>query len=710
MIYKASRSLVAVLLLITALFPSSGLMAQTNTAVNKASIKSSVIHTETGAQAQAELSNPFADIESWTYPNGLQVFFKPMPNSKIVTYRMTLPTGARQDPEGKAGLAHFVEHMLFTGSNGRKKAEFENLVDERGGENNASTDLATTDYWLELPATESAFGIQWFEELMFNHQFDPELVEEERRAIILERDLKPKTPADYLTEWVISPQWSQQPSDWESVLGLPKERHTTIGNWEEVNAISTEDLQAFYEQHYGPQNMTLTLVGNFNPKQLKDSLDQRFAQQQPFGETSARVINTQAEHRYQKTYEFQERGGHAHTISQFVANIRQQDFMWLVLLKSILAEELNRELRQEKQAAYSVSVGLNVDQGQARLSIAGNFDAQQEARSLLYIEQLLSQLKNNTLSTEKFDSLRRRVIASYKLDHQSPWKISAWVKNAFHNREIFSANYPDIIEFFEQASSTELAQWMQQNINKELRVDKTYRPAGLWDLGETAILTLTMIFTFGLFRRYLIKPINLNAPLYSRKILYGPTTSLVASFIAISLFFLASHLLNMLLSSIRNHFISGIDLYAISFLWSNVCAGVFAVFIMLLPSRVPRKVLLQENSWRIKHISFHSKLMNYQDIVSISETRCFNALLKWRGWPCWVLHWNPFSKGIYIELKRGSYFIKSRDNKALMAEFDRHMTPSLTAVSPSQKPDSLIMPTTLPESQAEAETARASNG
>lgn len=710
MTHNTSRSLAALFVLIAALFPSAWLMAQTQTGSLTVEASTAVIKEaasgEPSAQPQTELANPFANIESWSYPNGLQVFFKPMPSSKIVTYRMTLPTGARQDPEGRAGLAHFVEHMLFTGSNGRKKAEFENLVDERGGENNASTDLATTDYWLELPASEWAFGLQWFEELMFNHKFDPELVEEERRAIILERDLKPKTPADYLNQWVISPQWSQQPTDWESVLGLPKERHTTIGNWEEVTAINTGDLQAFYDQHYGPQNMTLTLVGNFDPKQLKASLDQRFSKPQRFGETSARVIKTTPEHRYQKSYEFQERGGHAHTTSQFIANIEQSDFLWLVLLKSMLSEELNRELRQEKQAAYSVSVGLNIDQGQARLSIAGNFDAQQEASSLQYIEQLLSQFKNNSLSPAKFESLRRRIIASHKLNHQSPWKISAWVKNAFHNREIFSGNYPDIVDFFEQASSAELAQWMQQRINNELRVDKTYRPAVLWDLAETAILALTMLFTFGLFRRYLIKPINLNAPLYSRKILYGPLTSLLGAFTAISLFLLASHLLNMLLSSARHHLISGIDLYAASFLWSNLCAAVFAVFIMLLPSRVPRKILLQNDNWRIKHISFHSKLMRYQDVVSISEIRCFTALLKWRGWPCWILHLNPFSKGIYIELKRGSYFIKSRDNKALIAEFNRHLMPTLAAVSPGEKPDSLI----LPKPQAKEDVAKISNG
>lgn len=466
-----------------------------------------------------ELPNPFSNIESWSYPNGLQVFFKSMPKSDIVTYRMTLPTGARQDPPGREGLAHFVEHMLFTGANGRKKAEFEKLIDERGGSNNASTNAYQTDYWLELPAQEWQFGFQWFEELLFDHRFDSELVEEERRAVILERDLQAKTPINYFQDWILQPNWSKSPHEWDTVFGLPSDYRKVIGTWKTVSSINTSDIQSFYDQYYGPQNMTITLIGAFDRERVKTLFDQRFGRKAAFGENTKRLHQTHSNHRYKKIYEFHKRGGHAHTITQYIPNINKNDFMWLLFLRDLLHENLNRELRQKKQAAYGVSVKFNTDQGQAKLHISGNFDPPQEAQSLQFIHTFLAQLTSKDVDPETFEILRRRIIAERKINYQNPWDISNWVKTVFYNREIFSGEYPDIIEFYKQADAQDLSLWMINRIDKNLRVDKTYRPSTMWSLVETCLLILSALLTFSFARSYLIKPLDLRKSLYTRKIL-----------------------------------------------------------------------------------------------------------------------------------------------------------------------------------------------
>jgi|GEM_PF-2682124 len=640
-----------------------------------------------------ELPNPFENIEAWHYPNGLHVFFKAMPNSEIITYRMTLATGARQDPEGREGLAHFVEHMLFTGAKGRKKAEFESLIDQRGGENNASTSLSATDYWLELPAKEWEFGLQWFEELLFDHKFAPQLVDEERRAVILERDLKPKTPADYLSQWVFSPRWAKPAEDWEKVLGIASDTKTTIGTWEAVQAINTKDIQGFYDRWYGPQNMTITLIGNFNRDQVKAVLDKRFASKARFGEDAHRVLLAKPKHQYKKHYGFDERGGHNHKISQFIANIDSQDFMWLLFLKDLMAEELNQELRQEKQAAYGVGVQFHTDRGQARLQISGNFDPSLETESLAFIEQLYRDLSSNKLSAENFETLRKRIIASRLLNHQSPWQLSNWAKSVFHNREIFNGRYPDIIDFYRRAEPAQLAQWMQQRLDKNLRMDSTIRPAPLWGLAETCMIIMSLLLTFSFARRHLIEDFNFNDPVYTRKILYGPATSIVGFSIALGLIFIGIHGINLILKQISSQFISGFDSYSISLLWSNICAVIFALFLMAIPSLIPRKIMLQNQSWRIKHLSYRSRVLSYKDIIKIKEGYLLSQLCQWRGWPCRILHWNPCSKGIYIQLQRGSYFLKSRDNQALLAEFQRHLKTQLQAIDVAGPlPQNLLLP------------------
>lgn len=122
-----------------------------------------------------------------------------------------------------------------------------------------------------------------------------------------------------------------------------------------------------------------------------------------------------------------------------------------------------------------------------------------------------------------------------------------------------------------------------------------------------------------------------------------------------------------------NNIISRIDSYTIYILWSNFVIAVITVFLIFIPTRIPRKVMLQKDNWRVKHLSYHSRIMNYDDIISVSEKYCLTVLINWRGWPCRLLHFNPLSKGVYIQLKRGSYFLKSRDNTALIEKFKTHM-------------------------------------
>ncbi len=274
-------------------------------------------------------TSPFANIESWRYPNGLQVYFQAMPKSELATFRMTIPVGGWQDPENRTGLAHFTEHMLFTGSKGHSKAEFKTLADDRGGQNNASTSVKRTDYWLELPDKEWAFGLEWFGQLLFNHEFSAKHVDEERRAVILERDLKPETPLDILNRWFIRPAWSRQDDEWTKMLGLDIPHQSLIGTWNDVNAINVEDIQSFYDRYYGPQNMTIMLAGNFPRDQVKAYIDQNFGNIKMHGELIQSYKAAKPQYAKRRHFNFTERRGHVHELRHYISDIDREDVQWL---------------------------------------------------------------------------------------------------------------------------------------------------------------------------------------------------------------------------------------------------------------------------------------------------------------------------------------------------------------------------------------------
>ncbi|WP_299974906.1 pitrilysin family protein [uncultured Pseudoteredinibacter sp.] len=617
----------------------------------------------------ADSPGPFADIESWRYPNGLQVYFKAMPKTEVVTFRMTIPVGGWQDPDKRTGLAHFTEHMLFTGSKGYSKAEFKKLIDDKGGQNNASTSTRRTDYWLELPDKEWEFGLDWFSQLLFNHQFKSKHVDEERRAVILERDLKPETPLDLLNKWFISPDWIKTQDQWTQVLGLQIPYRSLIGSWDDVNAIQADDIQAFYDRYYGPQNMTIMLAGNFPRDKVKALIEQKFSTIEPHGEYIQTFKPAKPVYHHRRHYNFSERRGHLHEWRHYITDIDKQDMQWLWFLRALLHHDLNTELRQNRQAAYGVNVSFNLIQGHGRLISNGNFDPEQEQEAFDYSNKIYEQLRNGTMPQEQFETLRKKLLDAIVLDHQSPWNISNWVASMFFDKNLIGEGFPDLYLFAKQASSSDLAQWMTDNIKDELSVVRTQRPNPTWPLVNVAFFVLTIIFSFSMGRRFLIKPLNLKQHLYTRKIVYGPLLSLLA----LLAFFCATLLIIQALAYssrlFQRYVISTIDSYWVESGWILLLLALATIVIMNIPARVPRKIILAEDHWRIKCLSYRSRCYQYDDVVELEERYLITTLFSAKAFPCRLLHWNPFSKGLLIKLRKSSYFIKMRDHQELIQQF-----------------------------------------
>lgn len=623
------------------------------------------------APINEEVESPFANIESWRYPNGLQVYFKAMPKSEIVTYRMTLPVGGWHDPENRTGLAHFTEHMLFTGSKGYNKTEFEKLVDDRGGQNNASTTVKRTDYWLELPDHEWEFGIDWFGQLLFDHQFIEEHVNEERRAVILERDLKPETPLELINRWFINPEWSRQKDEWTQMLGLDIPHQRLIGTWDHVNATETKDIQAFYDRYYGPQNMTIMLAGNFPRDKVKAYIDEHFAKVEPHGEHIQTYAAAKPNFGERRHFNFSDRRGHVHELRHYIPDMDRDDVQWLWFLRALLYNDLNTELRKNRQATYGVGVSFHIVQGHGRLISNGNFDPGFEAEALAYIETVYQQLRDGSMPEAQFETLRKKVLDALLLDHQTPWSISGWISSIFYDRNLIGDSIPDLYQFAKEATPTELAAWMQNNIQQDLSIKRTLRPSPIWPLASMGIMIATILLSFSLGRRFLTKPLDLHQHLYIRKVLYGPVVSIIACIAFICASFLLIQAMAASAQYVQFHLVSSVDSFWLNTFWDMLLAALATIVILNIPARVPRKLIFAEDHWRVKSLSYRSRVFAYEDLQSVQEKHLFQVLFSWKAFPCRIFHWGLFSKGLLIQLDRSSYFLQTRDNKDVIAEMLR---------------------------------------
>ncbi len=199
-------------------------------------------------------------------PNGLTILLQPMHTAPILAQGIWYRVGARNDPPGRTGLSHWVEHMLFRGTPQYPAAQVERQIARCGGQWNASTSLDWTVYYEIVPSAHADLLIPLEADRMVNARFEAQDVEAERQVILTERLQRLDSPSYRLSRRVLRAALPQHP------YGNP-----VIGEAEDLMAASRADLYEHYRAWYTPANAVLVWCGDFDPDTVLPLLREHFA-------------------------------------------------------------------------------------------------------------------------------------------------------------------------------------------------------------------------------------------------------------------------------------------------------------------------------------------------------------------------------------------------------------------------------------------------
>ena len=213
-----------------------------------------------GARAQDELSIP---LDVFELDNGLQVILSEDHDVPVVRVDLCYHVGSKDDGEGQAGVAHLFEHLMFEGSQ-RSDVNYHDPLQAVGAKLNAYTNRDRTCYHEELPAEQLPLAL-WMEadrmgwllvdEGRLRNQKD--VVRNERRQNYEDR------PYDAAWITLVAALYPE---------GHPY-HHATIGEHEDIEAATIDDVQGFFDAHYTPGNATLSIVGDFDPAEARSLLE-----------------------------------------------------------------------------------------------------------------------------------------------------------------------------------------------------------------------------------------------------------------------------------------------------------------------------------------------------------------------------------------------------------------------------------------------------
>lgn len=218
------------------------------------------------ARAAEPLGVPPIDYHTRTLANGLQVISVVDRASPDVAVQMWYHVGSKDDPQGRSGFAHLFEHLMFKSTKHMGAEQFDRLTEDVGGANNASTGADVTNYFEVVPANHLQ-TILWAEaERLSNLNVDEKNFESERAVVEEEyRQSVLAQPYGKLFNAIDAHSYTLHPY-----------KRPTIGSIADLDAAKLPDVIAFHTTFYRPDNATLIVVGNFDPKQLDAWVDQYF--------------------------------------------------------------------------------------------------------------------------------------------------------------------------------------------------------------------------------------------------------------------------------------------------------------------------------------------------------------------------------------------------------------------------------------------------
>ena len=189
-------------------------------------------------------------VQTATLPNGFRIVTEYMPGLESAAIGIWVTAGGRHERPEQNGIAHFLEHMAFKGTETRSALQIAEAIEDVGGYINAYTSREVTAYYARVLRNDVGLALDVVADILRNPVFDPKEIEVERHVILQEIGQAADTPDDIIFDWLQEKAYPDQP------IG-----RTILGETDRVSGFSKDDLATFVSEHYGPDQMILSAAG-----------------------------------------------------------------------------------------------------------------------------------------------------------------------------------------------------------------------------------------------------------------------------------------------------------------------------------------------------------------------------------------------------------------------------------------------------------------
>jgi zinc protease len=329
--------------------------------------KAAVKPTSTSTKSKTKST---ASVKRQKLKNGLPVLLIENHKSPVVSVQMWVRTGSADECKGEEGISHFIEHLVFKGTERYGVGQIASLVEASGGELNAYTSFDQTVFYVNISREFSDIALDVISEMMGFPQFETGEIDNEREVVIEEIKRSNDSPSRQASRLLFSTVFRKHP------YGIP-----VIGYDKIIKRVSRKTLIDYYQSRYIPKNMHLVVAGDFETPQMMKKIDAAFGRMDAYKLRKVTRAKEQVQTAARLAVEivpFEEAQFH---VAWRIPGASHKDIAALDVLALILGQgessRLARKLRMETALTNSIGAGTFTPKDNGIFTVSGTLNVDQ---------------------------------------------------------------------------------------------------------------------------------------------------------------------------------------------------------------------------------------------------------------------------------------------------------------------------------------------
>lgn len=198
--------------------------------------------------------------------NGIRIVTESIPHLRSITLGIWVATGSRYEQSDNHGISHFIEHLLFKGTQNRSAKQIAELVDSIGGQINAFTGKEYTCYYIRTLDSQLELAMEIISDMLLNPRFAEDDIAKEQGVVLEEYNMYEDSPDELVHDLYVQQVWNQH------ALG-----RNILGTVDSIKAFTRPMVVSYYEQHYTPDKLVISVAGNLTHESVVKLAERYFS-------------------------------------------------------------------------------------------------------------------------------------------------------------------------------------------------------------------------------------------------------------------------------------------------------------------------------------------------------------------------------------------------------------------------------------------------